>query len=302
MAINRSSARDLLLPGLADVEGKYPTIKTRWKEWASQGASKMAMERVDEMRYTGLAQLKQEGGATTFDNASGQRYTYVAQHINVGLGFAMTRELLDDNLYKEHFGPSSLGLSESFAQFKEVYVHSLLNTGTTYNSNIVADGQPLFSTAHPIDNGTYANRPSPDLDFNEASVEYALNTIRFWPDQAGLLALVRARKIVLPVALSWAGERLFKTELRTNTANNDVSAIITSGAVPEGYMVSEFLTSAFAWFVITSVRGLMVYDRVPFEMDLQVDPVTGNLLVLGYERYAAFYRNSRGAFGSFPSA
>lgn len=302
MAINRSSAAALLQPGLANVEGKYPLLPTRWKEWASTGSSKMAMERILEMRYTGLAQLKQEGGATTFDNASGQRFTYVAQHINVGLGFAMTREMLDDNLYKEHFGPASMGLAESFAQFKEVYVHTLLNTATTYNANIVADGVSLLNTAHPIDNGTYSNRPSPDLDFNEAAVEYALNTIRLWPDQAGLLAMVRARKIVLPVALAWAGERLFKTELRTSTANNDVSAIITSGAVPEGYMVSEFLTSTFAWFVMTSVRGLQVYDRVPYEMDIQVDPTTGNLLVFGYERYAAFYSNPRSIWGSVPTA
>ncbi len=167
-----------------------------------------------------------------------------------------------DNLYKEHFGPQAMGLADSFAQFKEVYVHSLLNTGTTYNQGIVGDGQPLFSTTI-IDNGTYANRPSPDIDFNEAAVEYALNTIRLWPDQAGNLAMVRARKCVLPVALSWAGERLFKTELRTGTTNNDVSALVTSGAIPEGYMVSEFLTSAFAWFIVTSVHGLLVFDRVP---------------------------------------
>lgn len=301
MAINRSSARDLLLPGLADIEGKYPQIPTRYKGWASVGSSKMAMERVDEMRYTGLAQLKQEGGATTFDNASGQRFAYVAQHIAVGLGFAITREMLDDNLYKEQFGPSSMGLAESFSQFKEVYVHGLLNSGNVYNPQIVADGVSLFNTAHPIDNGTYANRPTVDLDFNESSVEYALNTIRLWPDQAGLLAMVRARKIVLPVALSWAGERLFKTELRTNTANNDVSAIITSGAMPEGYMVSEYLTSPLAWFVMTSVRGLAVYDRVPYEMDLQVDPVTGNLLCVAYERFSAFYRNPRSAWGTYPS-
>jgi hypothetical protein len=302
MAINRSSARDLLLPGLADIEGKYADIPTRWKQWAAHSSSKMAMERVGEMRYTGLAQLKQEGGATSFDNAPGQRFTYVAQHVSVGLGFAITREMLDDNLYKEHFGPQSMGLSKSFAQFKEVYVHSLLNTGTTYNSSIVGDGNPLFYTAHPIDNGSYANRPSPDLDFNEASVEYALNTIRLWPDQAGLIAMVRARKVVLPVSLSWAGERLFKTELRTSTANNDVSAIITSGAVPEGYMVSEFLTSNFAWFVMTNVEGLRVYDRVPYEMDLQVDPTTGNLLCIGYERYAPFFSNYRAAFASFPTS
>jgi len=287
---------------LADVEGKYPQIPTRYKEWASVGTSKMAMERVDEMRYTGMAQLKQEGGSTTFDNASGQRFTYVAQHISVGLGFAMTREMLDDNLYKEQFGPSTMGLAESFAQFKEVYVHSILNTGQTYNANIVADGKALFATDHPVDNGTYANTFSTQLQFNESSVEAALNTIRLWPDQANLLAMVRARKIVVPVALSWAAERLFKTELRTNTANNDVSAILTSGALPEGYVVSEFLTSASAWFVMTSVRGLKVYDRIPYEMDIQVDPTTGNLLCMGYERYSAFYSNPRAAFGSFPTA
>lgn len=301
MPISRASARDLLLPGLADVEGKYPQIPTRYKEWASVGTSKMAMERVDEMRYTGLASLKQEGGGTTFDNASGQRFTYVAQHISVGLGFAMTREMLDDNLYKEQFGPEAMGLANSFAQFKEVYVHSILNTGQTYDSNIVADGKALFATDHPVDNGTYANTFSTQLQFNESSVESALNTVRLWPDQAGLLAMVRARKVVVPVALSWAAERLFKTELRTNTANNDVSAILTSGALPEAYVVSEFLTSTSAWFVMTSVRGLRVYDRIPYEMDLQVDPTTGNLLVIGYERYSAFYINPRGAFGSFPT-
>jgi len=302
MPISRASARDLLLPGLADIEGKYPQIPTRYKEWAAVGTSKMAMERVDEMRYTGSAQIKQEGGATTFDNASGQRYTYVAQHIQVGLGFAITREMLDDNLYKEEFGPNSMGLANSFAQFKEVYVHSLLNTATTYNAGIVADGVALASTAHPVDGGTYANTFTTQLDFNEAAVESALNTIRLWPDQANLLAMVRARKIVVPVALSWAAERLFKTELRTNTTNNDVSAIITSGAVPEGYVVSEFLTSSFAWFVMTSNRGLRVFDRVPYEMDLQVDPVTGNLLCLGYERYAATYTNPRAVFVSTPTA
>lgn len=302
MAINRAAARSLLLPGLADVEGKYPQLPTRWKQWASVASSKMAMERVVEMRYTALAQLKQEGGATTFDNASGERFTYVAQHVSVGLGFAITREMLDDNLYKEHFGPQAMGLAESFAQFKEVYVHSLLNTGTTYNSTIVGDGNPLFYASHPIDNGTYSNRPSPDIDFNEAAVEYALNTIRLWPDQAGNLAMVRARKAILPVALSWAGERLFKTELRTSTANNDVSAIITSGAVPEGYMVSEFLTSSFAWFIATSVRGLRVYDRVPYEMDIQVDPTTGNLLCIAYERYAPVYTNPRAVWGTFPTS
>ena len=199
-------------------------------------------------------------------------------------------------------GGGNHSISYSSATTSFTTANAFYVVGSSYDSFNAVYASASQGVALFFDTGTYANTPSVQLDFNEASVEYALNTIRLWPDQAGLLAMVRARKIVLPVNLSWAGERLFKTELRTNTANNDVSAIITSGAVPDGYMVSEFLTSAYAWFVMTSVRGLMVYDRVPFEMDIQVDPTTGNLLVLGYERYAAFYRNPRAVWGSTPSA
>lgn len=302
MAINRSQIRDFLLPGLADIEGKYPQIPTRWREFLATGTSKMALERIAEARYTGLAQLKSEGSATTFDNAPGERFVWNIEHKSIGLGFAITREALDDNLYKDQFSPQSMGLVESFAQTKEILNHQLLNTATTYNPLFGGDGVALASTAHPIDNGTYANRPSVDLDFNESAVETALNQIRIFPDQAGLLAMTRGLKCIVPLALQWQAERLFKTELRTGTANNDVSAILASGALPDGYAVSEFLTSNYAWGITTNVKGLIYYDRTSFEMDLQVDPTTGNLLVIGYERYGSGIKNPRGLWWTAPTS
>ncbi len=302
MAINRSSIRDLLLPGLAGVEGKYPQLPARYRDFLSVAQSKMAMERTVEARYTGLAQLKAEGAATTFDNASGERFVWNVLMQSIGLGFAITREALDDNLYKEEFGPNSMGLMESFVQTKDIICTNILNTATTYNAQTGGDGVALLSTAHPIDNGTYANTATVPLDLNEAALEYVLNSIRFFPDQAGLLAMSRGRKMVVPVALQWVAERLTKTEMRVGTNNNDVNAIVTTGALPEGYVVNEFLTSSYAWFVLTNVKGLVYYDRVPFEMDLQVEPNTGNLLVIGYERYGAGIRNPRGIFGMVPTA
>ena len=302
MAINRSSIRDLLLPGLAGLEGKYPQIPARYKDIFSIGSSKMSLERIAEMRYTGLAQLKAEGSATTFDNASGERFVYNILANSVALGFAITREALDDNLYKDAFNPQSMGLMESFAQTKDIFAANILNQATIVNTQIGGDGVALASTAHPIDNGTYANRPAVDLDFNESSVEFALNSVRYFPDQAGLLTMARGRKLVVPVALQWAAERLTKTEMRVGTNNNDVSALVSTGAIPEGYVVNEFLTSPYAWFLLTNVKGLVFYDRVPFEMDLQVDPTTGNLLVIGYERYGIGWKNPRGLWGSFPTA
>jgi len=302
MAINRTQIRDFLLPGLADVEGKYPQLPTRWKEFLFQGTSKMALERIAEARYTGLAQLKNEGTATAFDNAPGERWIWNIEHRSIGLGFAITREALDDNLYKDQFNPQAMGLLESFAQTKEILNHQLLNNATTYNSAFGGDGVALAATNHPIDNGTWANRPSTDLDFNESAVETALNQIRTFPDLAGLLALTRGEKVIVPLALQWQAERLFKTELRVGTANNDVSAILSSGALPEGYCVSEFLTSNFAWGILTNVRGLVFYERTAYEMDLQVDPTTGNLLVIGFERFGSGIRNPRGLWWTAPTA
>lgn len=302
MAINRAAIRDFLLPGLADIQGKYPQIPTRWGEFLASGTSKMALERIAEARYTGLAQLKSEGSATTFDNAAGERFVWNIEHKSVGLGFAITREALDDNLYKDQFNPQSMGLVESFAQTKEILNHQILNNATVYNPLFGGDGVALAATNHPIDNGTFANRPAVDIDFNESAVETALNQIRQFPDQAGLLAMTRGMKVIVPLALQWSAERLFKTELRVGTANNDVSAILSTGAVPDGYAVSEFLTSNFAWGILTNVKGLVYYDRTPFEMDLQVDPTTGNLLVIGYERYGAGIRNVRGLWWTAPTA
>lgn len=302
MAINRAQIRDLLLPGLAEITGKYPDLPRRYTQIFDTGTSKMAIERVAEMRYTGLAQLKSEGGATVFDNAPGERFVYNIEHRSVGLGFAITREALDDNLYKDAFNPQSMGLMESFAQTKEIFAANVINTAATYNPLVGGDGVALLSTAHPIDNGTYANRPAVDIDLNEAALETALNAVRLYPDQAGLISMTRGRKLVVPVALQWAAERLTKTELRVGTNNNDVSAIYTTGALPDGYVVNEFLTSSFAWFVLTSVKGLKYYERVPYEMDLQVDPTTGNLLVIAYERYGLAPVNPRCIWGTVPTA
>lgn len=302
MPINRSNIRDLLLPGLAAIEGKYPQIPARFREYLSTGTSRMAVERFVEMRYTGLAQLKTEGGATTFDNAPGERWVYNLEHRSIGLGFAMTRESLDDNLYKDQFAPQTMGLLESFAQTKDIFAATLLNTINTYNPQIGGDGVALAATNHPIDNGVYANTPSVQLDLNEAALETSLNAIRTFPDQAGMLTLARGRKMIVPLALQWAAERLTKTELRTGTANNDISAIVSTGALPEGYSVVEYLTSNFAWFLLTNVQGLLYYDRIGFEMDLQVDPTTGNLMVIGYERYGIGYKNPRAIYAQTPTA
>ena len=302
MAVNLSQIKDLLLPGLRGIEGKYEQIPSQYDKMFTKHDSKMAFERTAEMRFLGLAQLKTEGGQTAFDNNAGERFVYNQEHTEIGLGYAITRKSIDDNLYKSQFQPSNLGLMESFQQTKEIYGANVFNTATVYNAAIGGDGVPLCSTAHPIDGGVVANRPTTDVQLNEATLLNAMIGIRTnFKDQAGLKVFARGRRLIVPPQLEPTAIRLLKTELRPGTADNDVNAIVsTSGGLPEGHMVADYLTSPNAWFLLTNIDGLSYMERVKFETDMTVDFVTDNLLVKGYERYSFGYYNWRSIYGSFP--
>lgn len=303
MAVNLSSIRDLLLPGLRGVTGKYAQIPNRWDKVFSKGKSNMALERTASMRYLGLARLKTEGGQTSFDNQAGERYVYNQEHNEIALGYAITRKAIDDNLYKSQFQPSNLGLQNSFAQTKEIFGWNVFNTANVYNAAVGGDGKALVASDHPIDGNSIANTPSVQVDLNEASLLNAQTTIPVtYLDNAGLKTFAEARKLVVPTALVPVAIRLTQTELRPGTADNDVNAILsTMGGLRDGFVQSEFLTSNYAWFVLTNIEGLLYLERVPFEMDMQVDFSTDNLLVKAYERYSFSYNDWRSIYGSFPT-
>ncbi len=306
MPVALSQIRDLLLPGLWGISGKYPMIERQWPKIFRQTNSNMALERRAQMRFLGLAQIKQEGGVTAFDNAAGQRFVYNAEHFEIGLGYAITRKAIDDNLYKSEFGPSNDGLMESFKETEEIYAANVLNSGNVYSNATGGDGVSLINTAHPIDPpyANIANQPSPDVDLNETSLLNALITIRAnWRDQAGLKIHARGRKLIVPPNLEPIAIRLFRSDLRPGTASNDVNAIHTMNeSLKEGYMVYDYLTSNFAWFVLTNHDGLVFFHRKPFEMDMSVEFTTDNLLVKGYQRYVPTYYDWRAIWGTFPTS
>ena len=301
MAVNLSAIKDLLLPGLRGVEGKYEQIPSQYDKIFTKHESKMALERTAEMRFLGLAQLKTEGGQTAFDNNAGERYVYNQEHTEIALGYAITRKAIDDNLYKTQFMPSNLGLIESFQQTKEIYGANILNTATTYNAAVGGDGKALVASDHPIDGGSISNYTTVEL--NESTLLNAMIAIRTnFKDQAGLKVFARGRRLIVPPALEPVAIRLTKTELRPGTADNDVNAIMmTAGGLPEGYMVNDYLTDTNNWFLLTNIDGLSYMERVKFETDMQIDFVTDNLLVKGYERYSFGYYNWRSIYGSFPT-
>lgn len=304
MPIALSSIRSELLPGLFDVRGSYDMIPRQWDKVFTVHKSSMAVERSTQMRFMGLPYLKDEGAATQFDNNAGERFIWNFIHQEIALGYAITRKAIDDNLYKAQFNPTNLKLQESFAQFKETQGANILNNATTYSSQQVGDGVSLLSTAHPYDGGTWANTSSTPLSLNESSLLQAMTNVRTqFVNEAGLKVLSRARRLVVPPQLEAVAIRLTKTELRPGTANNDVNAILTlSGGLPEGMIVLDFLTSSYAWFLTTNIEGLILMQRIPFEMDMWVDNITDNLLVKGYERYIFGFNDPRALYGQTPTS
>ncbi len=304
MPVALANIRSELLPGLFDVRGSYDMIPRQWDKVFKTHKSNMAVERSTQMAFVGLPFLKDEGAATQFDNNAGERFTWAFVHIEVALGYAITRKAIDDNLYKSQFNPTNLKLQEAFAQFKEIQGANVLNLGNVYNSAQIGDGKALFATDYPADGTTWANTSATPKSLNESSLLANMTNVRTsFINERGLRILSRARRLVVPPNLEQVAIRLCKTDLRPGTADNDVNAILTlSGGLPEGFIVLDFLTSNFAWFLTTNIEGLIHMLRIPYESDMWVDNITDNLLVKAYERFSFGYNDPRAAWAEYPSS
>jgi hypothetical protein len=303
MAIDMASIKNELFPGLAAVEGRYKKIETKWSRLFEKRSSKMALERRTQMAYLPLAREKKEGGSTYFDERAGERWMYSAEMKELSLGYIITRQAVEDNQYKAEFNPSNLGLQDVFAVTKEIYAANIFNTGTVFDQNVGGDQKALFAVDHPVDVGTIGNRPAADIDLNESSLLTAMTVIRNnWVDERNVKIAARAELVLVPAALEQVIVRLLRTELRPGTNDNDVNAIQHVGGGLRDYIVNEYLTSPFAWFIKTDKRGLIYYDRVPFEMDMYVDFDTDNLKVKGRERYTFSYFDWRSVYGTYPTS
>lgn len=302
MAINLASIPPLLLPGLRAITGKYDEIPSEWPDIFEKGTSKMAVERSNEVRFMPVAQVKNEGAPTVFDNQGGSRFTYIQQHQVLSLGFAITLEAVEDNLYKDKFGPTQMNLQLSFRQTEDIFGANVLNNAGTYNSAVGGDGVSMVNTAHPIDPGSYANRPSTDTDLNETALESASILLRYYQDQAGLKTPAKPLKLVVPPQLKYTATRILDTELRVGTANNDINAMRKVGDFKKGIVVNDYLTSNFFWFILTDKKGGLYLERAPFTTDMQVDFSTDNILVKARKRFSFNYYDPRWIFGSLPTS
>jgi hypothetical protein len=286
MAISRAQALKELLPGLNALFGlEYAKYENEHAEIYETESSERSFEEEVKLSGFGAAPVKPEGSAISYDNAQ-ESFTARYNHETVGMGFSITEEAMEDNLYDSLSARYTKALARAMAYTKQVKAASLLNTGfTTFTSG---DGVTLFNSAHPtVAGGTNANRPSVDADLNETSLEQAVIDIAAYKDERGLLIAARPRKLIVPPSLMFVATRLLQTELRVGTADNDINAINTNGSIPEGYRVNHYLTDNDAWYLTTDIpNGMKHFVRVAMSTSMDGDFDTGNVRYKARERYS----------------
>ena len=298
-AISRAQLLKELLPGLNALFGlEYDRYGEEWKELFEIESSDRSFEEEQKLSGFGAAVVKNEGSAITYDTAQeawSTRYT----HETIALGFSLTEEAIEDNLYDSLSARYTKALARAMAYTKEVKGAAILNNG--FNSNYAGgDGKELFSNAHPLINGsTLSNVPSTPTDLNETSLENAVIQISLWTDERGLLIAAKPKKLIIPPALQFVATRLLETQLRVGTTDNDVNAIVNNGAIPGGWTVNHFLTDSNAWFLQTDIpNGLKHFVRAPLSTSMDADFDTGNARYKARERYSYGWSDPLAIFGS----
>ena len=299
MAISRAQLLKELLPGLNALFGlEYKRYGEEHKEIYETETSDRSFEEETKLSGFSAAPVKNEGQAISYDNAQ-EAWTARYNHETIAMGFSITEEAMEDNLYDSLSGRYTKALARAMAYTKQVKAAATLNNG--FSSAVTyGDGQPLFSTAHPlVSGGTNSNRPSTNADLNETSLEAAVIQIAGWTDERGLLIAAKPRKLIVPPALQFVATRLLETNLRVGTTDNDINALKNNGSVPEGYTINHWLTDTNAWFLTTDVpNGLKHFVRVPLATSMDADFDTGNSRYKARERYSFGVSDPLGAFGS----
>jgi len=298
MAISRAQLLKELLPGLNALYGlEYDKYENEHSEIYETESSDRSFEEEVKLSGFGAAPVKAEGAAISYDNAQ-EHYTARYNHETVAMGFSITEEAMEDNLYDSLSARYTKALARAMAYTKQTKAAALLNTGfTSFNSG---DGVTLFSTSHPtVGGGTNANRLAVNADLNETSLEQAVIDISAFTDERGLLIAARPRKLIVPPALMFVATRLLQTELRTGTADNDTNALRSNGSIPEGYRVNHYLTDTDAFFITTDIpNGMKHFERTTMATSMDGDFDTGNVRYKARERYSFGVSDPLGMFGS----
>jgi len=299
MAISRAQLLKELLPGLNALFGlEYKRYGEEHKEIYETETSERSFEEETKLSGFSAAPVKNEGSAIAYDNAQ-EAFTARYNHQTIALGFSLTEEAVEDNLYDTLSARYTKALARAMSYTKQVKAAAVLNNGFTGGVNAGGDGVALFSTSHPlVSGGVNSNTQATPTDLNETALENAVIQIAQWTDERGLLIAAQPRKLVVASSNQFVATRLLETELRVGTADNDINAIKNNGSIPEGYTINHYLTDPDAYLTTDVPNGMKHFVRTPLSTSMDGDFDTGNVRYKARERYSFGFSDPLGMFGS----
>jgi hypothetical protein len=298
MIINRGTFAKSLWPGvnkwIGEGYGEHPLELTDlFDTFNTQQAY------VEDVSYTtlGLFSVGAEGAGVTFDNMTQgfvTRYTML-KYFN---GFIITSEQVEDNHYTEVATKKGNALGMGARQTQETVAANVYNRAFTaaYSGG---DGKELLSTSHPnISGGTYSNKISTDADLSEASLEQAAIDIMTFTNDRGLKIPVFVTALIIPVQLSFEAERILKSPLQNDSAQNAINVLKMAGTIPK-IVKNHYLTDSDAWFLRTNAPdGMKRFVRKPFTASEDNEFDSDNLKYKAVYREAYGWSEPRGLYGS----
>jgi hypothetical protein len=300
MTITTGSFAKDLWPGVESWYGtKYAEYPVEWTDVFESRNSTKAFEEIVGMRGFGLAPIKTEGAAITYED-TGQAFIDRFTHSTFALGFTITREMYEDGIAATEALRRAQALAFTIRQTEETVCANILNRA--FNSSYTyGDGKELCATDHPYyGGGTWRNELATAADLEETSLEQCLIDIatQFKTDK-GLQIAVRPKKMIIPPALVFEAERILKSMQQNDTANNAVNAIRSSGILSGGYAINHYLTDANAFFILTDCPdGMVRYNRRAAEFANENDFATENMKCKATIRFSVGCGDKRGIFGS----
>jgi hypothetical protein len=293
MAIVTNDFAKALYPGVNEWYGdEYNQHDVEYSALFDKETSSRNFEEDVGLTGFGLAVVKPEGGSITYDSQR-QGFTTRYTHITYGLGFIVTREMFEDDLYKVVGKKRAKALAMSMRQTKETVGANVYNRFAT-SGYTGGDGVVLGSASHPnVTGGTWSNLESA-ASLSEASIETLCINLAAATNDRGLKIALKPMQLVIPPALMFEAERILKTQQRVGTANNDINAIKAKGIFSKGYTVNHWLTSTTAWFVRTNASdGLKYFERRGDNFDIDNDFDTENAKFKATGRYSFGWTDPR---------
>lgn len=286
-------------PGLAAIFGNtYNEKPATWSQIFQTIASNKSYEEALEASSFGLAKVKPQGDEVTYDSDE-QVDVIRTRHIVYGLGFIVTEEEIDDDLYAEVGARRAQNLAFSMRQTKENVAANVLNRA--FNSSYtfgVDNPKELIATDHVTLDGTQSNELDPSADLSEASLEDLVIQIKKAKNNRGLKIGIRPEQLIVPDDLYFEAARILESQLQPGTANNDVNVLYTMGTIPK-VLTNTYLTDEDAFFIQTDVpRGAIHYERKALAFSEDNDFSTNNLKYKAVERYSFTVEDWRAFYGS----